>query len=190
MTWAEFDRDLQSRIDAYKEQKQNILIEVGKTIEAIWKARIFNLGRDASGNIIGVYSKTATWATIEQFDKESAFNSRVKNRKRAVNKGSNPGPAGSPRESIDLPGGYAELREIQGKKSDFVNLDYTGSLRVSFQLGTRGDEVIYGTPNQTSLNKKRWLERHFNTEIWALSEDEVEIGTEATARAINLILFT
>jgi hypothetical protein len=183
----DWSRELEQSIADFEKQKTNILIQVTKTIEAVWKQRIFNLGRDVNGTIIGVYSTKATWASIEAFDKEGAFQPAA--RKRAVNKGKNPGGAGSPRTTIDLPGGYSELRQIQGKKSDFVNLDYTASLRLNFQIGTRGEVVVFGTTNTTETAKKKGLERHFNKEIFSLSEEEVEIGTEVFAKLVSKYLF-
>ena len=180
---------MQRRINDFEAHKQNILIQIAKEIEGLWKYRIFTAGKAANDSTIGRYSTNSTYVSIEAFEKTSAFNSRVEPRKRAVNKGKSPGGAGSPRTTIDLPGGYAELRQIQGRESTFVNLDYTGSLRLSFQIGTRGEAVVYGTPNVTETNKKRWLEQHFAKDIFSLSDEEVAAGSEVCALLVSKYLF-
>jgi hypothetical protein len=192
MTFADFNSQLNQTINNLRGQALNdILIQTGKEIEGLQKRRIFNNGDAADGSKIGEatngYSTTSPkFATEDSFVVKGAF--RPQARKRAVNKGSSPGGAGTTRTSIDLDRGYRELRELQGRQTAYVDLSYSGSLQASLQLGTVGDAVVLGFSNGEESAKGAAMERKFRKDIWGLSAQEIEDGTDVFTILLGQII--
>src|SRR5690606_9970780 len=117
------------------------------------KNRITRDGKNSSGQQIGHYSTKPMYATAEQFDKKSSFKPggkaqqktlvfSVSNRKK---KKVNVKSDFRPYSSMYLPGGYKELRNIQGKPVDKVNLLYRGDLVPNgYQMQAVQNAVLLG----------------------------------------------
>lgn len=167
---------------------EGVIVPAANEMLAQTKNRIMVEGKNSSGRRIGTYSEKPMYATVGQFDKTGSFRARGKKetgiqttkavkgiqgasitttkdkiskgviggKKVAVKKQS--GFHAEERTSMYLPGGYRELRDIQGKEADFVNLNYTGSTMLSFQLQANGNEVLIGMTDERSALIRQGLE--------------------------------
>jgi hypothetical protein len=77
---------------------------------------------------------------------------------------------------------------MQGFKVDKVYLDYSGSMRQSFQVGTRGRVVVFGNNSAEEGVKSSGLERKYRKNIFGLSNDELEEAENGMVQGINEIL--
>jgi len=56
------------------------------------------------------------------------------------------------RKSMYLPGGYKELRDIQGLRTDITNMSYGGQMLNDYQEGRQGDAIVLGLTTQRSAD--------------------------------------
>lgn len=145
MTPQEYLERLKSLRDSATEKVvERILVPNANELLANIKNRIVRDKRNSSGGSIGQYSTRPMYATVNQFDKRGAF--------KPV------GKRGKTKKSMYLPTGYKQLREIQGKPTDAVNLNYTGSLMLSYQMQPKGKEVLLGLTSAESAKIRQGLE--------------------------------
>lgn len=181
--------------------------EVGiKTAEAIIKERVFNEGRKMDGTLIGAYSSKPFYAEKSEFVVQGAFVPSGKNAKQIINKKSfipnssipESGGVGIGRKqkfvdkaktkeriSMYLPGGYAQLRQIQGREIDFVNLQYSGDLNHSIQYSIIQDEATLAIYGSDQVAKKQKIETKYGAPIFSLSQAEREVTIESMDHYIS-----
>lgn len=134
----------QLRDSATEKAVQEILVPNGNELLANIKNRIVRDKKNSSGGPIGTYSTKPMYASQKQFDKKSAFKPL--------------GKKGPTKKTMYLPSGYKQLRDIQGKPTDGVNVNYTGSTNLSYQLQAKGKEVLLGFTDQESSKIRQGLE--------------------------------
>lgn len=191
MTWQEANARLERQIKALESASfmQDILVSVATHMSAFYDLRIFTDGQDVNHSQIGNYSVTSPkWATIEAFEVRHRGVFRPRLRMRRVSRGRSPGARGTPRTSIELNRGYNQLRAMQGFQVSKVDLDYSGGLRLSLQVGTVGNRVVFGSNNAEKGMIATAMERKFKKNIFGLSDTEIEEGENALVQAIDLIL--
>lgn len=107
-------------------------IELQETI----KERVVEEGKNSQNTSIGKYSTRPLVVEKEQFIKPSAFKGKGK--------------------TMFLPFGYKELRDIQGLRTDIVNLKYSGQLVKDYQHQRTKDAILLGitTDRSTSIYNK------------------------------------
>lgn len=132
------------RDQSVEKMVDQVIFPNGNELLANIKNRIVRDKKNSSGGSIGQYSIKPMYATVNQFDKKGAF--------KPV------GKRGKTRKSMYLPSGYKQLREIQGKPTDAVNLNYTGSTVLSYQSQLKGKEVLLGLTNEESAKIRQGLE--------------------------------
>lgn len=164
---------------------EQIIVPAANKLLATIKNRIQVEGKNSSGRQIGTYSQKPMYATKEQFVKTASFKPRGKNEigsngkkgkikkeliggKRIAVKGKSKTTKVEgigevtefkARKSMYLPDGYKELRSIQGRPSDRVNLTYTGSLMASYQLQAKRGSVLLGLTDEQSAKIREGLEQ-------------------------------
>lgn len=106
-------------------------------LEAQHKQRIFGEGRKSDGSKIGEYSKKPTYYSKEVFIRKAAFKAKGKKDRGNFKNGNE-------RKTMYLPGGYTELRDIQGRQTEFVDQKYSGSQERSIGIVKLGTAVLYG----------------------------------------------
>lgn len=77
-----------------------------------------------------------------------------------------------------LPGGYRELRQIQGRQTSYVNLDYTGSLRTSLETSVQNNSVVLGIvsgSDSDNIAKRYGLEARYGKPIFSVSREEADL---------------
>lgn len=145
MTPEEYILKLKQLRDIVSERAvQEILVPNTNELLANIKNRIVRDKKNSSGSQIGTYSIKPMYATQKQFDKKSAFKPI--------------GKKGPTKSSMYLPGGYSQLRSIQGKQVDGVNVNYTGSTMLSYQMQVKGKDVVLGFTDIESSKIRKGLE--------------------------------
>ena len=109
--------------------------EAGLGVLGMQKKRIFEEGKNANGGKIGNYSTKPTYFNPK--DSPVKFQPRGKTGKTEF-------ADGSPHVTRYFGGGYKEVRSTAGRRTDRVNLDFTGKMRFSHTIGFRGDRVVLG----------------------------------------------
>lgn len=143
-----------------------VVVAMGE-LEAEWKDRVFNRGEAADGSDIGQYSTKPAYYSKAAFIRTGAFKPKGKNGGGATFEN------GNPRKSMYLQGGYSELRSIQGRSTEVVNLKYGGSLERAFRVYKFGSEVLFGNADPIEHQKVLGNEERFGD--WAsLQESEKE----------------
>lgn len=146
---------------------QSVIIPSSNELLAQIKNRIVLDGKDSNGQKIGNYSTKPGYYTREQFDRKSSFSARGKN-------GSGNFKNGKQRKSMYLSSGYKGLRDVQGKPSDTVVLNYTGSTMAAYQQGATDKEVVQGMTTKLASDIRRGHEAKRGKPIYRASKKELE----------------
>lgn len=130
--------------------------------------RIFYEGKRTDGASIGQYSTKKTLVGAKSFRNKGAADSffsgddlewvRYKGRSLAV-----------------LDGGYKALRERQGLEGNFVNLEYSGKLKDSIDIGTFDGKPVIGFTAAKSVLISQGLENKYG-QIFYPSKEEIDIA--------------
>lgn len=145
--YEQYKRDLPQILE------DQVLEDTAAELEKKVRKRIFTDGLDSDENIIGEYSTKPTVVKKDVFIKPSAF------------KGT---------KTMKLEYGYKELRDIQGLKTDKVNLDYSGDLKKGLKVSKSDQSVVIGVNDKDNLDKVQKLEKKYQTKIFAFSQKEIQ----------------
>lgn len=170
MTPEEAANELRAFARSFPALLDRVGIVAFKRLEAFYKRRIFNEGKTTAGGPIGTYSDNPISVKREAFIQKNKF--------KGTGRGS----------TMYLPGGYKQLREIQGRESEYVNLDYTGSLRRSIQTGRIGGRLALGFTDEERFAVAQELEERFNAAIFSVSVEEDAAAQVAVTNEIRLLL--
>lgn len=146
--YEQYKRDLPELLE------DHVLEETAAELERKVRKRIFIDGLDANGNIIGQnYSTKPAIVKQDVFIKPSAFKGK---------------------KTMKLEYGYKELRDIQGLKTDKVNLNYSGELKNKLRIARSEKSVVIGIVDRLNADKAKRLEEKYQTKIFAFSEKEIQ----------------
>lgn len=185
MTLEQYAQKIKELIEKSRSKAiSNIMVSPANRLLATVKNRIIIQGENTAGNQIGQYSTKPMYASKKQFDKKRAFKpikkkyvstdakapKTVKGRKVLGTIYTETG------KTMYLQQGYKELRQIQDKPVDKVNLQYRGDLLLSYQQDVIGEGVIVQGLNKESEKKKRQgLEKRFKAPSGLLHPQQKEI---------------
>ena len=111
--------------------------------------RIFFQGKDFQGKLISTrYSKKPLYVTKDQLVKKSLFKKKGKNGDKT-------------KSTMYLPGGYRQLRALQGLEVRKVNLEYTGELNRSMRAIVNKGKVRIGFRTKKNTLKAEGLEKKY-----------------------------
>jgi hypothetical protein len=150
---------------------------------AEYKQRIFFLGLDTSGGSIGQYSvnpfyiNPLTLTTV----KASAIKPQGKN-------GQSVFKNGNPHKTKYLTQGYKELRDLTGRQSNTVDLNFSGSLFQSIKVTENASVSAITYTNDEMANIMEFQEERFAKDISTVSETERELGETAARNELLAIL--
>jgi hypothetical protein len=123
------------------------------------ETRIFEQGKNASGNKIGDYSTKGI--TIESKNSPQKFKGKDKD--------------GNPTVSKYFPGGYRQFRQTIGRESSFVNLELFGDMRKSYIPGWQDERYAIGFLTKAEADKAVKNEIRFKKgPIFELTESEID----------------
>jgi hypothetical protein len=167
-------------------KSNRIEIVVLKTVEGLMKRRIFNSGIASDGSKIGNYSTRPILVGASSFANKSKARNVLGSKKRR-------------RDEIDwrtvkgrrlavFPGGYKQLRRVQGFQTAYVDLEVNGDLRRSIVVGKSGTDNVIGFFNDDQRIIGRAQEDRFKKDIFAISTKELKEMDRAFIREVDAIL--
>lgn len=151
------------------------------------KKRIFDDGLNSEGASMGKYSTKPAYYTEKQFVRTKDRKGKIfvptgkqtKDGKKRKGNFKN----GNERKSMFIATGYEGLRDIQGRKTDHVNLKYSGSLEAAIQVVKFGSSVEYGNLDALESPKFDANEERYN--VMGLTNVETQfLKEEITNQAI------
>lgn len=163
-TIAEYSKMLDKRLDSFVNSKA--VGQVYSTILADMVIRIFEEGKNSSGDFIGKYSTNDTYINTEK-ESPKKLPARGKN-------GNTKFKDGNPHKTTFFGGGYKEFKGKIGRGSSFVNLRLFGLLQNDMAAGLikKGDVWQIALKRQFNADKARGNEDRFDHKIFALTTDE------------------
>jgi hypothetical protein len=175
--------ELLRAVVAEPEVRQRISSVAAFAVIAEYKNRIFVEGLTSDGSQIGQYSTRPFYqnpnaligvAASGVSPEGKSGKSRFKN--------------GNTHKTKYLPRGYAELRELTGRESGKVDLNFSGSLERSIKVVDDGEGAAITYTNDFEADKMAANEIRFGADISGVSEDEIEIGVNAAVDELRFIL--
>lgn len=177
LTQEQFQQKINDKI-----RSLNIVKEVTFPVATVMldkmRQRLFQKGISGDGSKVGNYSTTPMYASKKAFV-GSGFSPQGKNAKKTatgkLSKGSKNRSDGTGRKSMYLAGGYKQLRQVQGKETSFVNLQYSGLLFTDFsKLAVQGDTVESKVGTKESADKLSWLSDKYGADTFHHTKEEKE----------------
>jgi hypothetical protein len=140
-----------------------------------YKQRIFSDGLNSSRGSIGAYSTNAFYVNPLKLTgvPTSGIVPEGKTGKKVF------ANSGKPHKTKYLKAGYKELRELVGRQSDKVDLNFSGSLERSIQVVQEGNVSYVRYTSEKEAQKMEGNEERFSTKISELTKEEVELGQES-----------
>ena len=180
-------RSIAKIINANKRRIQDVAL---KDLEGRYKLRIFTNGIASNGRNIGKYSSKdiligKTSFPIEKVG-EKLFAANKKLKKGNKNKLSWVTYKG--RRLAVLPGGYKKIRELSGRQTSKVDLEFTSDLRNGIQIGNDGNDLVFGFIKDLQRLKAEGNEGRFNKPIFSVSKTEEKAIEKAVVREIDKLI--
>jgi len=150
---------------------------------AEYKQRIFFLGLDTSGGSIGQYSVNPFYINPLSLTTVSAGGVKPQGKN-----GQSVFKNGNPHKTKYLTQGYKELRDLTGRQSNTVDLNFSGSLFQSIKVTESGSVSAITYTNDEMANIMVFNEDRFAKDISTVSNEEREMGEIAARNELLAIL--
>jgi len=167
------------------------------------RKRVFEQGKNSDNSNTGQYSVKPLYVSKKMFAKPGAFSPRgkkgevgdklvptyqlkrgnIKPTNRVIKNFSVVKSNNKPRTTMYLPQGYKELRDIQGFRTDVVDLTYRGELKKDFAIAQDGQAFLIGFKTKPQSDKRFALERQFGPVFYATTQERTKY---LQAAAFNL----
>jgi hypothetical protein len=85
-------------------------------------------------------------------------------------------------------GSYKKKREKLDKRTDKVNLSFSGQLSKEFSFEPTGGTVSVGFLTEYGANLHEVLEENYNKTIWGVTQEDERLAEEITTNRINKYL--
>lgn len=184
MTPEEYTERIFTMSEEYAQRAiDSIYIPAANGLLATIKNRIVNEGENSAGGKNGSYSTKPAYFTQEQFVKKSVFKGigqrgfkgeRIVSEKkyrvekttlksgkvvqRLVDEKKFKVEKKTPK-SMYIEDGYKGLRDIQGRRTDVMNLSYSGATLLAYQMQARDVEILLGMTNKNASDIRRGQEK-------------------------------
>ena len=153
----------------------DITVSIGQALVASNIERIHEKGKAVDNTPIGQYSTKDILVGKKSFAKKSAWDSLYNSNKKTNNWRTIKKNDKNYR-LILLNGGYKKLRELQGKKTNVVNLNYTSKLQSELNLVVVNNKADIGFTTSYGGTISEALEDKYGKKIWGVSKaDKKEI---------------
>lgn len=152
---------------------ESVFVPAANELLANVKNRVVRDGKNSDNAQIGNYSTTAIYVEPSQFINKGAFKPQGKNTVGARGKKRTVKPNGQQRKTMYLPNGYKELRDIQGRESDKVNLFYRGDLMLSYVQQNEPTYILQGLDKESESKKLEGLQKRFGEGLLKPSQEEL-----------------
>lgn len=142
-----------------------------RNLETDIKVRVFEEHQDVNNAKLGQYSTKPTLIGAKSFINKGGANTFFTAQKKKEPKGEWRTVNG--KHLFVLDGGYKELRAIQGRPTDEINLQYTGELLLN-GIGVNIGNGVYQVKflNKLSVDKSRGFERRRGKKVFYASKEE------------------
>jgi hypothetical protein len=150
---------------------------------AEYKQRIFFNGLDTSGGAIGTYSVNPFYINPLSLTTVSASGIKPQGKN-----GQSVFKNGNPHKTKYLTQGYKELRDLTGRQSNTVDLNFSGSLFQSIKVTESGSVSAITYTNDEMANIMVFNEDRFAKDISTVSNEEREMGEIAARNELLAIL--
>ena len=150
---------------------------------AEYKQRIFLNGLDSSGSAIGQYSVNPFYINPLSLTTVSAGGIKPEGKN-----GQTVFKNGNPHKTKYLTQGYRQLRDLTGRQSETVDLNFSGSLFQSIKVTESGLNSAITYTNDEMANIMEFQEERFAKDISTVSNEEREMGETAARNELLAIL--
>ena len=150
---------------------------------AEYKQRIFLNGLDSSGSAIGQYSVNPFYINPLSLTTVSAGGIKPEGKN-----GNTVFKNGNPHKTKYLTQGYRQLRDLTGRQSETVDLNFSGSLFQSIKVTESGLNSAITYTNDELAGIMESNEARFGKDISTVSTDERELGETAARNELLAIL--
>jgi hypothetical protein len=150
---------------------------------AEYKQRIFFNGLDSNGSAIGQYSVNPFYINPLSLTTVSAGGIKPEGKN-----GNTVFKNGNPHKTKYLTQGYRQLRDLTGRQSETVDLNFSGSLFQSIKVTESGLNSAITYTNDEMANIMEFNEDRFSKDISTVSTDERELGETAARNELLAIL--
>ncbi len=157
-------------------ERDRILTEASQGLLADMQERIFDDGKASDYSQIGQYSAEPIYVPVPYPQLKNARLKKI-------------GKTGKKTKKTQyFGGGYKEFRAKAGREANKVNLDLTGSLRLSMKIADyKGGKVIY-LDQKDSVAKARGNEDRFKKAIFEATRQEAEKVNAVIERNVQRII--
>jgi len=150
---------------------------------AEYKQRIFFNGLDTNGDEIGQYSVNPFYINPLSLTTVSAGGIKPEGKN-----GNTVFKNGNPHKTKYLTQGYRQLRDLTGRQSETVDLNFSGSLFESIKVTESGTVSAITYTNDEMAGIMESNEARFGKDISTVSTDERELGETAARNELLAIL--
>jgi hypothetical protein len=150
---------------------------------AEYKQRIFLNGLDSNGSAIGQYSVNPFYINPLSLTTVKAANVTPQGKN-----GNTVFKNGNPHKTKYLTQGYRQLRDLTGRQSETVDLNFSGSLFESIKVTESGTVSAITYTNDEMAGIMESNEARFGKDISTVSTDERELGETAARNELLAIL--
>ncbi len=150
---------------------------------AEYKQRIFFNGLDTNGSAIGQYSVNPFYINPLSLTTVSAGGIKPEGKN-----GNTVFKNGNPHKTKYLTQGYRQLRDLTGRQSETVDLNFSGSLFESIKVTESGTVSAITYTNDEMAGIMESNETRFVKDISTVSTDERELGETAARNELLAIL--
>jgi hypothetical protein len=84
--------------------------------------------------------------------------------------------------------GYEGFRRLAGRQTSYVDLELSGSLRNSIQVGKQGDNVVIGITSAKESEKRKKLEKLYKKDIFKPSTADIQEANDAIFEEIKFLI--
>ena len=136
----------------HRRNLDRVYVPAANRLLATIKRRIQRDGKGSHDTPLGQYSTKPGYYAKAAFVKKSAFKPIGKNGKRRK---------GEKAKTMYLPGGYKNLRLLQGRITGKVNLTYSGDLMASYKMVQQQDRIVLGLDSEKEAEKAAGLRKRY-----------------------------
>lgn len=153
---------------------ERVVVPAANELLANIKNRIIRDGQNSAGQKIGNYSTKPAYFEKEQFIQKGKFKGIGKT-------GQTKYASGAMHKSMYLPQGYKQLRDIQGRQTQFINEFYTGDTMLAYQMQPKDKEVLLGLTTERAAKIRHGQEAK-RGRIFSATEEEIKEYNENVSK--------
>lgn len=169
-------KELAARVS--KEEALRIRVPAANRLLANTKNRIINEGRASDGSRIGNYSTKPAYYSRKQFVRKGSFKGIGKN-------------GGKPRKTMYIATGYSGFRQVQGLQTQFVNMELSGDLMLSYvSVPDNNANIKQGLNTELSAKKREGLEKRFKPFLRSTKDEIADFNKECAVEFAKLTVET